>query len=459
MRFAEFPGNRAILSADLRAARFALTISAGESQTIVSDFLSLHDDFTQTIRSRVVEMMHARRQTLEPIVRSWADLYVGALAELRRRHPQSQEPDLVWKGTNWSRELGVGAYGLMSIASASRYAESWAEATMKDARAGKSYEARLRFLDTEEYRLVGGLQEKGELRILGQEDRLGVNAFDLVARLGQARAGVDMRAWLRQAGWHPVMLTERAEDTLAELTGIDFRKRATVSFESLPNAALESYLRGQGPTAAMARRLCKESPHGPARVAVDRSSRLVGCLLSAGEADDSEQWLIASQRVAAAPLLESLKARREFVRLGFSPVLVEDVMSSYPAQPVRGVPVYTAMNPGPPRQVDGELEYEADRVWLNASEDGRASATLTVLDESTVLLSDLEAGVDSQATVAMLSAIARDHGQLGRTVLFVGPAEDWGALPVDIPNSVLVGCVGVLDEWFFEARRQADERN
>lgn len=448
-RFEEFPSNRSIVRADLEAARFARQVHAGEESSVVDRFLVLHDKFTEAIRDRVVPILHERRQTLESTIKHWATLYTTAVEALGRRHPRGTEPDLVWHSVNWSRELGVGAYGLAHIATASRYAELWAEQAVKAPCTRPDFDARLAFLDSEEHAAMSALQEAGELRVLG-ERRLGVPSFDLVERLRATEPDADMRMGLSQAGWCPCRLTPRAETVLADLLQKSFRPRMQFAVRTLANRALDAYLRAQGPIAIPARRFCVSAPGATAWAAFDGSSRLGACLLSDGRRDGNH-WLIGSDREGATALLEHVKPQNEFMRMSCSPWLMHETQTAFPAQPMLHTPIYLAEPSLVHRGEPKDLTWIADQASLTMQGHRRASASIVSIDGRTSCVSDLEPGHDSKSGALLLTMIGRESLMHGRTVAYVGAPEARAkAAECEVRGFIQIGRAGTLSNWYFD---------
>lgn len=201
------------LRADLRAAAWVLeTDPQLDGDTLLRKFLSLHQHFVKNIgRERPELFADVAGDVMCAVVRRWIVLYRRTLYALHQRFPrQAGTPDLSLGGVNWSEFLGIAFDGILHGAShASRYAEYWAEKSIKSREVFETFDARLAFVATPAY---WQLLDHAVARQLTVLDPLAnsVTSFDLVEASAGATDAAELRARFAARGWRVDALDEAA---------------------------------------------------------------------------------------------------------------------------------------------------------------------------------------------------------------------------------------------------------
>jgi len=199
--------------ADFRAATWVHEADPdAEHDLLLRKFLSIHQFFLRNIGRERPELFNdVPAQLLVDVVRRWIPLYRRTLAALRERFPRGPgTPDLTLAGVNWSRDLGIAYQGLLDGGShASRFAEFWAEKSLKSPRVYETYDARMRFVGSPSY------WEHFELRLakkLSVVDELAnaVPSFDLIESAAGANGADELRARYTGNGWRVETLDDSA---------------------------------------------------------------------------------------------------------------------------------------------------------------------------------------------------------------------------------------------------------
>jgi hypothetical protein len=213
-----------ILLTDLHAARWVNEFrDQRKDQVLVTRFLSIHQFFLKNLgKNRPGLLSDVDRSVMATVVRGWMELYQLGIDDLRRRYPRTMvTPDLVAEGTNWSAELDMSFDGLLGIDFPSRYAEFWAERSIRDRKVFESYEARRDFIASFAYRLVEELVLDDQLLVVDDLTN-GITAFDLMEAIRPvADDSGRIGSKLEEHGWHVMLLTPVAASALARagLTG------------------------------------------------------------------------------------------------------------------------------------------------------------------------------------------------------------------------------------------------
>jgi hypothetical protein len=166
-----------------------------DDETLLRKFLSLHQFFMRNIGRERPELFAGIADAfMVDVVRRWILLYRQTLVALRKRYPRAAGTrDLSLGGVNWSEGLGITYEGLLAGAShSSRYAEYWAEKSLKSRSIYESYDARCAFVDTSDYWSMFELANAKQLIVVDQL----VNAvpwFDLVQVSVGATGADDIR--------------------------------------------------------------------------------------------------------------------------------------------------------------------------------------------------------------------------------------------------------------------------
>ncbi|MES2760314.1 MAG: hypothetical protein V4693_23310 [Pseudomonadota bacterium] len=126
-------------------------------------------------------------ELLLKVVRGWIELYQLTLKDLGSNFPRtSHSLDLSADGINWSERLNVNATGLLRIDSASRYAEFWAERSIRTLDKYRSFASRKQFVGSNAYSGYSNLVVRGEFLML---DRManGVPSYDMFEAIVRER--------------------------------------------------------------------------------------------------------------------------------------------------------------------------------------------------------------------------------------------------------------------------------
>lgn len=200
-----------ILLSDLQAAVFCQEmVGESDDRALGRRFHSIHETFLRNVdRSRAGLFAAVDRTVLLDLVRRWMRLYLHALDEARARFPRGDDaPDLVLAGTNWSERLDASFEALDRLDVPSRYAEFWAERSLRDPEVLASYDARYAMVGTPGYIAIDELYRAGELAIVDGFSNA-IPAFDLV------RLGADVVVACRARGWRILRFGDHARDLLA----------------------------------------------------------------------------------------------------------------------------------------------------------------------------------------------------------------------------------------------------
>lgn len=147
---------------------------------LIGAFLKLHESFMKRLgRENRGFFSQVPEERLLKIVRGWIELYQLTLKDLGSRFPRSsQSLDLSADGVNWSERLNINATGLLRIDGASRYAEFWAERSIRTVDKFRSFSSRKKFVGSTAYIGYSNLVIGGEFLVL---DRManGVPSYDM----------------------------------------------------------------------------------------------------------------------------------------------------------------------------------------------------------------------------------------------------------------------------------------
>jgi hypothetical protein len=227
------------LLADFRAAQWCIEcpIHDVDDETLLRKFLSLHQFFMRNINRERPDLFAGIADAfMTDVVRKWVLLYRQTLDALRTRFPRNQTSrDLKLGGVNWSEVLGISYEGLLTGAShSSRYAEYWAEKSLKSRSIYETYDARAAFIATPDYWTLFDLANAKQLIVVDQL----VNAvpwFDLVRISCGAADGDEIR---RRCAAHQWRVDALSEDAVAALLAARTPERAATACPfALPAAA------------------------------------------------------------------------------------------------------------------------------------------------------------------------------------------------------------------------------
>lgn len=167
---------------DLVAAHWVSTIEKNLSdELLVNRFMRIHHFFLGRL-SRKEKGIFKKVSTsmLAKVVRGWISLYLCTISLLREQYPRLlTSRDLVIGEVNWSEQLNISASGLLLIDHASRYAEYWAERSIKTENGYSSLESRLCFIGSNAYNEYAQMIRKDELLVLDNFSN-GVTSFDMM---------------------------------------------------------------------------------------------------------------------------------------------------------------------------------------------------------------------------------------------------------------------------------------
>jgi len=148
---------------------------------IVTKFMEIHQAFLHRLGRKEKSILKKMTTgNLAKIVRGWIILYRRTLHELELEFPRSIVcTDMICSGINWSEKLKVSAVGLMLIDHSSRYAEYWAERSVKTRDGYDSLQSRLSFVGSYVYKEYAKLVRRGDLLILDGFSN-GVTSYDMM---------------------------------------------------------------------------------------------------------------------------------------------------------------------------------------------------------------------------------------------------------------------------------------
>lgn len=202
------------LLADLRAAAWVSNVDPSlDADVLRTKFLSIHQFFLRNLgRSRPELFRGVDPGFLLDVVRKWIVLYRSTLALLQEEYPRCQgSMDLVLGDENWSATLGISFEGLAhaGINYASRYAEFWAERSIRDPEVYASFERRLAFVGSPAYHELAALRRENRL-VVKDDFANGVTAFDLYEALRGAPPAQRPAAVWAARGWRLVTIDRAA---------------------------------------------------------------------------------------------------------------------------------------------------------------------------------------------------------------------------------------------------------
>lgn len=209
-------GHSKVLLGDFRGAQWiARNSSEMDAETLRKRFSAIHEFFIRNVRrSRPGLFADVDPSLFVDVIRKWMVLYGEALDVLRARYPRTAQTfDLQLEGTNWSLELEISMEGLLEIGYFSRYAEVWAEKSLKGEGWYRSYPARRQFLGSAGFWHAFELAKSGTLDIVDDLGN-GVTAFDLIAIARSPLFRGDLRATMLGVGWKIRTLDDDALATI-----------------------------------------------------------------------------------------------------------------------------------------------------------------------------------------------------------------------------------------------------
>ena len=207
---------------DLMAAAWVIQMAQdGLPNSPVDKFLILHDKFLKRLGRTDKGLFSQISETyLSRIIAGWIRLYRLSLDELRSRFPRMDgTADLKAMGINWSKRLEINASGLIQIDGASRYAEYWAERSVRSPDHFDTLGDRESFIGSEPYLEYTRLVYCNHLLIL---DRLknGVPSYDFFKLMAEKNALTETQVVNIAAGsgWDVVTCEDNSFLTILSIT-------------------------------------------------------------------------------------------------------------------------------------------------------------------------------------------------------------------------------------------------
>lgn len=221
-------GHARVLLGDFRAAQWIANNDPDMDEALLRKrFGAIHEFFVRNVR-RVRPGLFAGTDPalFVDVIRKWMTLYGETLAALCSRYPRvAGTLDLQLEGTNWSRELGIEHRGLLEIGYFSRYAEVWAEKSLKHESWYRSFEARRGFVGSAAFWHGFELAQQGRLDVVDELGN-GVTMFDLIGILRSPMHRGDLEQTFASVGWSVRGLQPVARAALAWYAAHGGRERA-----------------------------------------------------------------------------------------------------------------------------------------------------------------------------------------------------------------------------------------
>lgn len=205
---------------DLTAAHWVLNIETDISdQMLVDRFMEIHHVFLGRLGRQEKGILSKVPTTqLAKVVRGWILLYQCTISLLRRQYPRlSTSRDLVVGRFNWSEQLKISASGLLLIDHSSRYAEFWAERSIKTKDGYSSLESRLSFVGSYIYNEYAQMVRKGEFLVLDSFSN-GVTSYDMMLFLRESGCSPEsFLSEISKLGWRVELGDEKAINLIFQL--------------------------------------------------------------------------------------------------------------------------------------------------------------------------------------------------------------------------------------------------
>jgi hypothetical protein len=203
--------------ADLRAAKWVLrTNPRTEDHVLAKKFFSIHQFFLRNIgRERPELFQDVDRGFLLEVVRRWIVLYCRTIGALAHRYPRTATTnDLELRDINWSEGLGISYTGILrGMSYASRYAEYWAERSLRCRRTFASYDSRMRFVGSPAYWDICELITDKQLVVVDQLENA-ATSYDMLGVTAASEQRHDLRAIFNRQGWRVDLVDIDAERIL-----------------------------------------------------------------------------------------------------------------------------------------------------------------------------------------------------------------------------------------------------
>lgn len=167
---------------DLTAANWVYSTKEDASdKDLLNSFAEIHRIFLNRLNRQEKGIFdRVPKPHLVKVIRGWASLYRCTLGLLRNQYPRSKfTRDLIIGHTNWSERLNISASGLIVIDHSSRYAEFWAERSIKTKEGYSSLESRRSFVGSPAFNGYAELVRKNEFLALDGFSN-GVTSYDMM---------------------------------------------------------------------------------------------------------------------------------------------------------------------------------------------------------------------------------------------------------------------------------------
>ncbi|MBS0466044.1 MAG: hypothetical protein JSS31_11715 [Proteobacteria bacterium] len=189
---------------DLTAANWVYSTKEDASDAdLLNSFLEIHRIFLGRLNRQEKGIFdRVPKPHLVKVVRGWASLYRCTLGLLRSQYPRSKfTKDLIIGCTNWSEHLNISAGGLIVIDHSSRYAEFWAERSIKTKEGYSSLQSRRSFVGSQAFNDYAEMVRRNEFLALDGFSN-GVTSYDMMLFLRDSgcnqatfASGMDRLGW------------------------------------------------------------------------------------------------------------------------------------------------------------------------------------------------------------------------------------------------------------------------
>jgi len=205
---------------DLTAAQWVSSIHSDiTDQLLVDRFMEIHLVFLGRLGRqdkgffRKIPLIN-----LSKVVRGWMLLYQCTINLLRQQHPRTTTSvDLVIGNVNWSERLKLSAGGLLFIDHSSRYAEYWAERSIKTKYGYDSLASRLSFVGHSAFNEYAQMVRKGELLVLDTFSN-GVTSYDMMLFVRESGCPPELfLSEIKKQGWRVEIGGKKAIENIFQI--------------------------------------------------------------------------------------------------------------------------------------------------------------------------------------------------------------------------------------------------
>lgn len=205
---------------DLTAANWVSSIDIYRSdESLVDAFMEIHQVFLRRLdRGEKGFLRSVGISELAKVLRGWILLYKRTLSLLRHQFPRLPATrDMIIAGFNWSETLKISAGGLLLIDHSSRYAEFWAERSIKTKDGYCSLSSRLAFVGSWAYNEYAQMVRKGDLLVLDGFSN-GVTSYDMMILIKGINYSVeDFLYEIKKRDWRLERGDEKAIERLLKI--------------------------------------------------------------------------------------------------------------------------------------------------------------------------------------------------------------------------------------------------